>query len=113
MRENVAQPRNVHATLGGWLPGWLPGWLACGLRALRSRSEPEAALMHANSRVETYEQEQALPAHAHHGSKPVRKSVSVQGATAMLPSTTEVCAKGRERGAGPRTTLPFSSYCEP
>merc|ERR1719229_2167364 len=55
----------------------------------------------------------ASSVHAHHGSRPVRKSVSVHGETAMLPSTMEVCASGRDRGAGPRTTLPFSSYCEP
>merc|ERR1719229_682178 len=55
----------------------------------------------------------ASSVHAHHGSRPVRKSVSVHVDTAMLPSTMEVCASGRDRGAGPRTTLPFSSYCEP
>merc|ERR1712146_740875 len=53
-------------------------------------------------------------AHFHHGAKPVRKSVSVHGDTAMLPSSpTEVCASDNDSGAGPRTTLPFSSYCEP
>merc|ERR1712232_1342595 len=50
---------------------------------------------------------------SHHGARPVRKSCSVQGDTATLPSWVEVCASAKESGAGPRTTLPFSSYCDP
>merc|ERR1711933_505672 len=49
----------------------------------------------------------------HQGANPVRKSCSVHGVTAMLPSCSVVCASERESGAGPRTTLPFSSYWEP
>merc|ERR1719359_2671735 len=50
----------------------------------------------------------------HHGAEPSRKSVSVQGPILMLPSAPiEVVVRASDRGAGPRTTLPFSSYCEP
>merc|ERR1712117_258131 len=50
----------------------------------------------------------------HHGFRPVRKSVSVHGRRATLPSSwMTVCASASDRGAGPRTTLPFSSYCDP
>merc|ERR1719382_1557449 len=53
-------------------------------------------------------------AQAHHGSRPVRKSCSGHGDTAMSPfSKTDVCASASDKGAGPRTTLPFSSYCDP
>merc|ERR1712060_626156 len=51
--------------------------------------------------------------YVHHGSRPVRKSCSVQGDTAMFPSWMLVCASPSDNGAGPRTTLPFSSYWEP
>merc|ERR1712151_1097967 len=49
----------------------------------------------------------------HHGFKPVRKSSCGQGYTAILSSWMVVWAIARDSGAGPRTTLPFSSYWEP
>mmetsp|Transcript_80018 Transcript_80018/g.141202 ORF Transcript_80018/g.141202 Transcript_80018/m.141202 type:complete len:119 (-) Transcript_80018:510-866(-) len=51
----------------------------------------------------------------HHGGVLVRKSVSGHVDMEILPSSglTEVCDKAKESGAGPRTTLPFSSYWEP
>merc|ERR1719160_696179 len=54
-----------------------------------------------------------LLSHPHHGFRSVRKSVSVQGVKLILSSAIVACAKARERGAGPRTTFPFVSYCDP
>mmetsp|Transcript_17120 Transcript_17120/g.47196 ORF Transcript_17120/g.47196 Transcript_17120/m.47196 type:complete len:144 (+) Transcript_17120:163-594(+) len=52
-------------------------------------------------------------AQLHQGFRPVRKSVSGHGDTRMLPSVVATCAKDKDKGAGPRTTLPSSSYWEP
>ena len=50
----------------------------------------------------------------HQGSRPVRKSVSVQGEKMMVSvSLISACARARERGAGPRITLPSLLYWEP
>ena len=47
---------------------------------------------------------------AHQGLSPVRKSVSVHWLTNTLSFSTLTFARARERGAGPRTTLPVASY---
>merc|ERR1719188_1221866 len=94
------------------------GLSACAKRARARIDSPEvlraargAALVASEVRHPPFS---GAPVQAsHQGARPVRKSVSVQGDTATLPSWTEVCASARDRGAGPRTTLPFSSYCEP
>ena len=50
----------------------------------------------------------------HQGARPVRKSVSVQGVKMMTSlSLMSACASARERGAGPRITLPSLLYWEP
>merc|ERR1719266_1712137 len=94
------------------------GLSACAKRARARIDSPEvmraaraAALVASEVRHPPFS---SAPVQAsHHGARPVRKSVSVQGDTATLPSWMLVCAKARDKGAGPRTTLPFSSYCEP
>ena len=43
----------------------------------------------------------------------MRKSVSVQAEKVTTPAVSEMCARANERGAGPRTTFPVWSYCEP
>ena len=53
------------------------------------------------------------PIYFHHGIRPVRKSFSGHGERTALPSTSLQCASASESGAGPRTTLPVGSYCEP
>lgn len=45
----------------------------------------------------------------HQGSRPVRKSVSVQGEKKTTSSLTSAWARASDRGAGPRTTLPAES----
>jgi len=49
----------------------------------------------------------------HQGSRPVRKSVSVQVVRPTLPSKSVTWLRAKLRGAGPRTTLPSLLYWDP